>query len=117
MGQLGLVEGLDYDTYTVQGPTSGVGNGIGSAGAHGANADQLAGYNTIVYFTGNLSTFTLSDGSDSGSNDKGDDLGVLTAWHALPDLPLATALAQTSPRAPTPRPSPSPILMAMVRWT
>jgi hypothetical protein len=83
-GQLGLVEGVDFDTYTTNGPSSGVSNSLGSAGAHGANADQLAGYDTIVYFSGNLSTFLFSNGSNSGQNDKADDVGVLTAWHDLP---------------------------------
>lgn len=84
MGQLGFVEGVDYDTYTTNGPSSGVSNGIGSAGAHGANADQLANYDTIVYFTGNLSSNIMSDGTDGGTGlDKSDDLGVLTAWHNL----------------------------------
>jgi hypothetical protein len=81
--QLGYAEGVDYDTYTTQGPTSGVSNGLGSAGAHGANADQLAGYNHMFYFSGNLSTFLLSDGSNAGNNDKGNDVDVLEQWHAL----------------------------------
>ena len=83
MGQLGFVEGTDYDTYTVQGPSSGVSNGLGSAGAHGANADQLRGYDTIVYLAGNLSTFLLSNGTNTGNNDKGNDLGVMTGWKNL----------------------------------
>jgi hypothetical protein len=78
--QLGYAEGVDYDTYTTQGPTSGVSNGLGSAGAHGANADQLAGYNHMFYFAGNLSTFLLSDGSNVGRNDKGNDIDVLEQW-------------------------------------
>ena len=84
MGQLGFTEGTDYDTYTVQGPTSGVSNGIGSAGAHGATPDQLAGYDTIIHLTGNLSTFLLSNGTAVGNNDKGNDIGTLEGWKALP---------------------------------
>ncbi len=79
--QNGMVEGVDFDTYTVMGPSSLVSNGIGSAGIHGANALQLAGYETIFYFTGNLSSGLISDGSGQGSNDKGDDVSVLTDWH------------------------------------
>ncbi len=83
LGQLGFVEGVDYDTYTTTAPSSGLSNGIGSAGVHGANANQLAGYDTIVYLIGNLSTFILSDGSNNGGNDKANDLAVLTSWHGL----------------------------------
>jgi hypothetical protein len=80
----GLSEDIDYDTYTVRGPSSLVSNGIGSAGAHGANADQLSGYDKMLYFGGNLASGLMSDGSNSGSNDKGNDLDVLNQWHAQP---------------------------------
>ena len=79
--QLGYGEGVDYDTYTTQGPTSGVGNGLGSTGVHGANADQLAGYNHMFYFAGNLSTTLLSNGDPD--IDKGNDIDVMEQWHAL----------------------------------
>jgi hypothetical protein len=83
--QLGYAEGVDYDTYTTMGPSSGVSNGLGSAGAHGAVADQLAGYDHLFYFAGNLSTYLLSNGDVwGGNNDKGDDVGLLEQWHALP---------------------------------
>jgi len=81
--QLGYAEGVDFDTYTTMGPTSGVSNGLGSAGGHGANADQLAGYYHMFYFAGNLSTTLLSDGSGTGVNDKGNDIAVMEAWHNL----------------------------------
>jgi len=78
----GLDEDVDYDTYTVRGPSSMVSNGIGTSGAHGATADQLSGYETIFYFAGNLASGLLSDGTNQGSNDKGDDIDVLNQWHA-----------------------------------
>jgi len=90
--QLGLLEGRDWDSYTTQGPSSGVSNGIGSAGVnnslgdrrgHGATADQLAGYSTIVYLSGNLNTQLISDGSNTGQNDKSPDLLVMTSWKNL----------------------------------
>jgi len=90
--QLGLLEGRDWDSYTTQGPSSGVSNGIGSAGVnnslgdrrgHGATADQLAGYSTIVYLSGDLGTFLMSDGSNEGQNDKSPDLLVMTSWKNL----------------------------------
>jgi len=80
LNQNGLTEGIHYDTYTVMGPSSNISNGIGSSGAHGATADQLAGYSCILYFNGDLSANSLSDGSNTGSNDKGDDLTTLTGW-------------------------------------
>lgn len=86
LSALGGEPGVDFDLYTVRAPTSGVSNGIGSAGGlgrgHGATAPQLAGYACIVYEAGDLDAFLLSDGTDTGGNDKGDDLGVLTTWYA-----------------------------------
>lgn len=82
--QLGYGEGVGYDSYTTQGPSSGVSNGIGSAGAHGANAAQLAGYEHIFYFSGNLDTQLLSNGDPTISgNDKSNDIDVMEQWHAL----------------------------------
>lgn len=82
--QLGYGEGVDYDTYTTQGPDSSVSNGLGSSGVHGANADQLSGYNHMFYFAGNLDATLLSNGAGSGNNDKGDDVDLMQQWHALP---------------------------------
>jgi hypothetical protein len=78
--QNGFQEGIGYDTFTTMGPSSLVDDGLGSTGAHGASADQLAGYNTIFYDSGNLGGGLMSDGLDAGQNDKGDDIGVLTTW-------------------------------------
>jgi hypothetical protein len=65
------------------GATSSVSNRIGSAGAHGATVDQLAGYEHLFGFFGNLNRFVLSNGTDQGANDKSDDLDLLDQWHAL----------------------------------
>jgi hypothetical protein len=83
--QLGWGEGVDFDTYTTQGPSSGVSNSIGGSGdnGHGAVAGQLGGYNNIYYFTGNLSTFVLSNGTNVDNNDKANDITLLEQWHAL----------------------------------
>jgi hypothetical protein len=80
--QLGYGEGADYDTYTVRAPGSTLGNGIGSAGAHGATASQLGGYEHIIYLAGDLPHGLLSDGLSQF--DKGDDITTLEDWHALP---------------------------------
>jgi hypothetical protein len=102
---LGYGEHVDYDSYTTQGPTSGISNGLGSAGVHGANADQLAGYNHMIYLAGNLTTFLMSDGTNVGNNDKANDIDVMEQWHALAGVRnaayfadgIATGMAQDSP--------------------
>ncbi len=78
--QNGMIEGQDYDTYTTKGPSSGVGNGLGSAGFHGANGAQLDGYDCLIYVAGDLSKFTISDGTGAGTNDFSNDVGTLEAW-------------------------------------
>jgi hypothetical protein len=64
----------DYDVYYTNGPTSGVGNGLGGR----ATAATLAGYDLLLYTSGDLATFTIANG-DYG-NDPSNDLGVLDAW-------------------------------------
>ena len=74
LNNIGLQVEVDYDAYYVNGPSSGVGNGIGGR----ANTDQLAGYEDMLYTCGNLSMFTISNGDSK--HDAGDDVGVLTEW-------------------------------------
>jgi hypothetical protein len=81
--QNGLKEFAQFDTYGTQGPSSNVGNGLGSAGRHGANPSQLAGYSCLIYDNAALS-WSLSNGSNTTGQDKGDDVGLLTAWFAQP---------------------------------
>jgi hypothetical protein len=76
--QNGMTEFGSFDTYTTKGPTSLVDNGLG--GIHGANAAQLAGYSCLFYESGDLNSGLISDGTRTGNNDKGNDVGVLTAW-------------------------------------
>jgi hypothetical protein len=71
---LGFLEGIDYDVYNTRGPSSGVGNGLGGR----ATSLQLQGYETIIYTSGDLSAFTISDGDFE--QDAGDDLSVLSGW-------------------------------------
>ncbi len=78
--QNGWSEGVTWDSYTVQGPSSSVSNGIGSSGAHGATADQLACYEVIIYVSGDLTATIMSDGSNDQINDKGNDLGSISGW-------------------------------------
>jgi hypothetical protein len=81
-GQNGLRLHKEYDTYRTNGPSSVVSNGLGSAGAHGANPGQLAGYNCLFYDSANLASGLISDGSSTGQNDKGNDIAALTGWMA-----------------------------------
>ena len=74
LGNLGYLQGIDYDLYTTSGPSSGVGNGLGGR----ATANQLLGYQTLLYTCGDLSVFTISNGDFE--NDGGDDVGVLDTW-------------------------------------
>ena len=70
LAQLGYAEGVDYDTFTMQYPYGGTAS-IGTAGAHGATADQLHGYHSIIYLSGVFTTGTLS----------AYDVNLLEAWH------------------------------------
>jgi len=77
LSNLGFREGLDFDTYYTNGPSSGVGNGLGGR----ATASQLAGYEGLLYTCGDLDHFTISNGDFSV--DPSDDVGVLDAWLRL----------------------------------
>ncbi len=74
LDNLGQVAGRDYDIYYTNGPSSGVGNGIGGR----ALAAQIAGYSHILYTSGDLGVNTIANGDYD--NDAGDDVGVLTTW-------------------------------------
>ena len=71
---IGLVAGSDYDIYYTNGPSSGVGNGIGGR----TSGLALEGYSDMVYTAGDLGVNTLSNGDFD--NDAGDDIGALVNW-------------------------------------
>ena len=71
---LGFYEGEDFDTYYTNGPSSGVGNGIGGRAAIG----QLDNYDIMVYTCGDLGVNTISN--LDWDNDSGNDVGVLNDW-------------------------------------
>ncbi|MFH2053875.1 MAG: FlgD immunoglobulin-like domain containing protein [bacterium] len=71
---IGLLAGRDYDIYYTNGPSSGVGNGIGGRAAIGT----ISGYGDIVYTVGDLGVNTIANGDFD--NDAGDDVGLLTQW-------------------------------------
>ncbi len=72
----GYVPGLDYDIYYTNGPSSGVGNGIGGR----TTGLALAHYDIITYTAGDLGVNTISNGDFN--NDPSDDIGALQNWLA-----------------------------------
>jgi hypothetical protein len=64
----------DYDLYYVNGPSSGVGNGIGGRASH----LMLTDYDDIIYTSGDLGVNTISNGDFN--KDPGNDVGTLTDW-------------------------------------
>ena len=55
LNNIGLLVEEDYDVYYTNGPSSGVGNGIGGR----TNDLVLAGYDDILYTSGNLGVNTI----------------------------------------------------------
>jgi hypothetical protein len=75
----GLQVGRTYDVFHVNGPSSGVGNGIGGR----ANHLMLADYSVILYTCGDLGVNTISNGDFN--LDAGDDVGTLINWLDIGD--------------------------------
>jgi hypothetical protein len=69
----GFLQGIDFDTYYTNAPSSGQGNGLGRW-----SAAVLAGYDTILYRAGTASVVTISNGDPTV--DGGNDVGVLDTW-------------------------------------
>lgn len=74
MRELGFDEGIDYDIYYVNAPSSGVSNGLGSR----ATGIQISGYSTMLYTCGNLSYYCLNQNDQNF--DKSGDLDLLDTW-------------------------------------
>jgi len=71
---LGFRQGIDYDIYCENGPSSGLGNGLGGR----TNALKMSGYTTMLYTPSSLSANTISNGD--ASSDAGNDIAVVDAW-------------------------------------
>ncbi len=71
---LGMAAGSNYDIYYTNGPSSGVGNGVGGR----SNGLALEHYNSLIYTAGNMGINTISNGDFN--NDAGDDMGALVTW-------------------------------------
>jgi len=65
---------MDFDIYYTNGPSSGVGNGLGGT----ATSAQLHGYDMIAYSSGDLDEYTITH--MDYEEDGGDDIGVLAGW-------------------------------------
>jgi hypothetical protein len=74
MNANGYVEGTDYDVYYTNGPSSGVGSGLGGR----ATLPQINGYETLLYTSGDLSAYTISNGDYA--QDAGNDIDLLDQW-------------------------------------
>ncbi|MFH1842383.1 MAG: FlgD immunoglobulin-like domain containing protein, partial [bacterium] len=71
---MGFQERCNFDIYYTNGPSSGVGNGLGGR----ATSTQLLGYDMIAYSSGDLDQFTITD--VDYEDDGGNDIGVLEGW-------------------------------------
>ncbi len=74
LNSLGYNEHVDYDIYYTNGPSSGVGNGLGGR----ATSQTIGGYNTLLYTAGDLGVNTLSN--NDYANDPSNDVGVVSNW-------------------------------------
>ena len=78
MSSLLLETGIKSDVAsaltTTNGPSSGVGNGIGGR----TNGLSMEHYTDLVYTAGDLAAMTISNGDFE--NDAGNDIGTLLNW-------------------------------------
>lgn len=84
LAENGVFRGSDYDVYRTREPESGNSHGLGASAGRGATPAQIASYDIIVHLGGTTSAPLLSDGSNAQGNDKGNDIGLLTAWRQDP---------------------------------
>ena len=74
LSSLGYVEGVDYDIYYTNGPTSGLGNGLGGR----ATLATINGYTTMLYDAGQLTRYSMAP--LNYDNDPSNDLALMTLW-------------------------------------
>ncbi len=72
--QLSGREGVDYDNFVTKAPAAGLGNGLGGR----AKPAQVAGYRTMLYTSGVLRDFTISNGDFD--YDAGNDVELMRQW-------------------------------------
>ena len=74
---LGFTAGVNFDIYSTSNPSNPRSQGLGGR----ASLAQIAGYADLIYTSGVQTGNTLSDGVTGP--DRGDDIGLLTAWLEL----------------------------------
>lgn len=77
LNNLGMRQGRDYDVYYTNGPSSGVGNGLGGRAVY----EQIKGYTELLYTCGDLSNNTISNGNYN--IDPSRDIHLLMDWFAF----------------------------------
>ena len=77
LSNLGMLAGRDYDVYYTNGPSSGVGNGLGGR----AQLVDIDGYTDMLYTAGDLSINTIANGDYN--SDPSADASLLTQWLSL----------------------------------
>lgn len=80
LAENGLLRGPDFDVFRTREPESGNSTGLGASAGRGATPAQIADYDIILHLGGTTGAPLLSDGSNVLGNDKGNDVGLLTAW-------------------------------------
>ena len=75
----GLDMGYHFDVFYTNGPSSGVGNGLGGRAVY----EQIQNYDKLLYTCGNLGSYTISNGDHYF--DPGQDIQLLTEWLASGD--------------------------------
>jgi hypothetical protein len=76
---LGYHQGLGYDTYSTNGPSTVVGNGLGGR----ATVFHLEYYDVLLYSSGHAASATLTNSDNSDPNSpsmNSNDLGLVSAW-------------------------------------
>ena len=85
LNALGYREGIEYDVYYTNAPSSGVGNGLGV----NATVSMLSGYDTMLYTCGDLASYTITGPAYTNTSgtpnqgDKGNDLFVVDGFLQL----------------------------------
>ena len=74
---LGLEMGVDYDAYYTNGPSSGVGDGLGGRAVY----EQIKDYTDLLYTCGDLGVNTIANGDFE--NDASRDIQLMTDWFAF----------------------------------
>jgi hypothetical protein len=79
LSALGLQKGVNYDVYTTNGPSSGVGNGLGGR----AVAAHIKYYTDMLYTCGDINAMAMGT-----TTDRSLDIPLMNEWFAEPNRDL-----------------------------